>query len=84
MPSVTITGANATASALNLFPKNIGSAAAALGAIQFTVGGISGYIVGELYLHTFFSMGFVIGICGILNFSTYFFVLRRNNLTFKT
>ena len=83
MPSVTITGANATASALNLFPKNIGSAAAALGAIQFTVGGISGYIVGELYLHTFFSMGFVIGICGILNLSTYFFVLRRNNLTFK-
>ena len=79
MPSVTITGANATSSALNIFPKNIGVASAALGAFQFTVGGISGYIVGELYLITHFSMGIIIGICGLLNLISYLIFLRRNN-----
>lgn len=80
MPSVTITGANATASALNIFPKNIGTAAAALGALQFTIGGLSGYIVGELYSNTFFAMGIIIGICGILNLLSYIIILRRKNL----
>ncbi len=82
MPSVTITGANATASALNLFPKNIGSAAAALGFIQFTLGGISGYMVGEFYLITYYSMGIVIGISGLLSFLSYVLILGRNNMTF--
>ncbi|PPR79003.1 MAG: Bicyclomycin resistance protein [Alphaproteobacteria bacterium MarineAlpha2_Bin1] len=79
MPSVTITGANATASALNLFPNNVGSAAAGLGAIQFLVGGVSGYIVGELYFFTYFSMGVVIGISGLLCFFSYIFMLQSNN-----
>ncbi|MBL42940.1 MAG: Bcr/CflA family drug resistance efflux transporter [Rhodospirillaceae bacterium] len=82
MPSVTITGANATAAALNLFPKNIGSAAAAIGAVQFMIGGISGYVVGELYFFTFYSMAIVIGISGLLSFFSYIFILRRISLNF--
>ncbi len=79
MPSVTITGANATASALNLFPKNVGTAAAALGSVQFAIGGVSSYLVGVLNPISNFSMGIIIGVFGIMNIFSFIFFLRSDN-----
>ena len=65
MPSVMITGANATAGGLAIFPNQAGTAAAFMGAMQFAIGAGAGSLVGLLYDATPLPMAIIIAICGI-------------------
>ena len=63
-PSIII-NANASAGVLHLFPKTSGTASAAIGAVMFGCGAISGPIVGYMYDGTVMPLVIVFSVCFI-------------------
>lgn len=78
MPSVMITGTNAMAGGLAIFQNRAGTAAALMGAIQFSIGSSAGALVGILYSETPVAMVSVIASCGILNLVSKLTLVRKN------
>ncbi|MBM3502277.1 MAG: Bcr/CflA family multidrug efflux MFS transporter [Alphaproteobacteria bacterium] len=76
MSSVTMVGANAAAGGMSEFPKLAGTASALLGAAQFGIGSLTGYIVGKLHPDPTVSMALAIGCSGLAAFLTRLALLR--------
>lgn len=63
-PSIMI-NANASAGVLHLFPRTAGTASAAIGAVMFGCGAVSGPIVGLMYDGTVMPLVIVVSVCFI-------------------
>jgi len=74
-PSIII-NANASAGVLHLFPKTAGTASAAIGAVMFGCGAISGPIVGYMYDGTVMPLVIVFSVCFIASAVFYWGFVR--------
>jgi len=78
-PSIII-NANASAGVLHLFPKTAGTASAAIGAVMFGCGAISGPIVGFMYDGTIMPLVTVISVCYIASAACYWGFVRPQSV----
>jgi len=78
-PSIVI-NANASAGVLHIFPKTAGTASAAIGAVMFGCGAVSGPIVGLMYDGTIMPLVYVFSTCFILSAVCYWIFLRPANV----
>ena len=69
-PSIVI-NANASAGVLHIFPKTAGTASAAIGAVMFGCGAVSGPIVGLMYDGTVMPLVYVFSTCFIISAACY-------------
>ena len=74
-PSIII-NANSSAGVLHIFPKTAGTASAAIGAIMFGCGAVSGPIVGLMHDGTIMPLVYVFSACFILSAACYWGFLR--------
>jgi DHA1 family bicyclomycin/chloramphenicol resistance-like MFS transporter len=76
--SLGLIGANAIARASEWFPRQAGATAALFGAVQFGLGAIAGFAVGQWYDDTPVPMAVVIAVCGAMTLGSHVWLVRRD------